>query len=54
MLIMMTPFAAGIGPNEITDVANVLDLPNANNLDPTITRHQLEIAHELSKYQKQK
>ena len=49
LLIMMAPFFAGIGPSEMTDVANVLDLPNAKNMDRTIRRYQPEIAHAIIK-----
>ena len=47
--IMMAPFFAGIGPLEMTDVANVLDLPNSMNLDRTIRRHQPEIGNAIIK-----
>ena len=47
--IMMAPFFAGIGPREMTDVANVLDLPNSKNLDRTLSRHQPEIGAAIIK-----
>jgi len=31
--IMMAPFFAGIGPKEIADVANVVNLPNSKYLE---------------------
>ena len=45
----MAPFVASIRSREMTDVENVLDLPNTKNLDWTIACHQTEIAHTIIK-----
>lgn len=46
---MMAIFFVGIGPLEMIDVANVLDLYNYMNLDQTIHRHQPKIGTAIIK-----
>ena len=45
----MAPFFAGIGPKEMSDVANILDLPNPKHLKQTISCHQPEIYKAIIK-----
>ena len=49
LIFVIAPFIAGIGPSEMTDVNNILDLPNAKNLDRAIRRHQPEVAQAIIK-----
>ena len=49
LLIMLTPFIAGIRATEMADIANVLDLPNAKYLERSLHRHKPEIVHAIIK-----
>lgn len=45
----MALFFAGIGPKEMSDVANILDLPNCKHLVRTLSQHQPDICKAIIK-----
>lgn len=47
--IMLYPFFAGIGIKGLSDVANILVLPNSQHLEQTISRHRSDICTTMIK-----
>lgn len=47
LILFLAPFVAGIRPSEMTDVAYILNLPNAKISDQTIRCHQPEISQAI-------